>query len=170
MVDLKKIVTNEGNSLSDLSFDQPILLVFLRHFECIFCQQALQDLSGYKKDIDSIPLHLIFVHMGKPEIAEEFFGKYNLSGIQHISDPQCHVYNKFGLTKGNMSQLFGLQTWVKGFQAKKEGLKVSTKVIGDSLQMPGIFIIKEGSIKDRYIHKMASERPDYKALINCCSL
>ncbi|MDA8692469.1 SelL-related redox protein [Saprospiraceae bacterium] len=170
MVDLKKIITNNGDSLSDLSFDQPILLVFLRHFGCIFCQQALQDLSSYKKDIESIPLHLIFVHMGQPEIAEEFFGKYNLSGVAHISDPQCKVYNEFGLTKGNVSQLFGLQTWVKGFQAKKEGLKLSTKLIGDSLQMPGIFIIKEGNVKERYIHKVASDRPDYKALINCCSI
>ena len=108
--------------------------------------------------------------MGKPEIAQEFFAKYNLSGVAHISDPQCKVYNQFGLTRGNIGQLFGLQTWIKGFQAKKEGLKVSTKVIGDSLQMPGIFIIKDGHIVDRYVHKVASDRPDYKALINSCSL
>jgi peroxiredoxin len=170
LVDLKNINTNKGDSLSDLSFDQPILLVFLRHFGCIFCQQALQDLSSYRENIESIPLHLIFVHMGKPEIAEEFFERYKLGGVAHISDPQCTVYKQFGLTKGNISQLFGLQTWVKGFQAKKQGLKVSTKVIGDSLQMPGIFIIKDGSIKDKYIHKVASDRPDYEALINCCSV
>ena len=170
MVNLKNILTEQGDSLYVMSYEQPVLLVFLRHFGCVFCRQALQDLSEYHSAIKAIPIHLVFVHMAKPEVAEEFFEDYNLKGVDHISDIQCNIYGQFGLTKGSFSQLFGLQTWIKGFEAKKEGIDISTKRIGDSLQMPGIFIIKDGNIKDRYIHKVASDRPDYQALINCCNL
>ncbi len=169
MVDLKNILTDQGDSLYDMSYQQPVLLVFLRHFGCIFCRQALQDLSAHQSAIESIPVHLVFVHMARPEVADEFFESYNLTNVNHISDVQCKIYAKFGLAKGSFSQLFGLQTWMKGFEAKKEGLELSTKRIGDSLQMPGIFILKDGAIKDRYIHKVASDRPDYEALINCCN-
>jgi hypothetical protein len=35
---LSLIKTNKGNSISDLSDQSPVLLVFLRHFGCVFLQ------------------------------------------------------------------------------------------------------------------------------------
>lgn len=168
MVDLKNIKTHQGETLHDLSSGQLVLLVFLRQLGCIFCKQALQDLSGHQEMIKSNSMNLVFVHMAKAEIAEELFDEFEFKDISHISDINCTIYKQFGLTKGSFKQLFGLQTWIKGYEAKKEGINWSSKVIGDSLQLPGIFILKDGKILENYIHKFASDRPDYKKLINCC--
>jgi hypothetical protein len=168
LVDLKNIKTQRGENLHDMSSNQLVLLVFLRQLGCIFCKQALNDLSGYQELIRANSMKLVFVHMAKAEIAEELFNEFEFKDISHISDINCDLYKHFGLAKGSFTQLFGLQTWIKGYEAKKEGIDWSSKVLGDSLQLPGIFILKDGKILKNYIHKTASDRPDYDKLINCC--
>ena len=107
--------------------------------------------------------------MAQANEADENFDKFGLNNLEHISDPACSLYSDFGLSKGSFRQLFGLQTWKRGFDLKREGMKLSMKKIGDSLQMPGIFLICDGDIKESYIHKNISDKPDYEKLINCCA-
>ena len=167
-INIQSVYTNTHESLADLSREKPVLLVFLRHFGCIFCRQALTDVAKRKSDIDKKNIELVFVHMAKNKVAEQYFEEYGLINVKHVSSPDCKVYNDFGLGRGNLRQLFGLKTWIRGYEAKKEGIKASLTQIGDSLQMPGIFIINNGQIIDSYIHKVASDRPDYDKLIACC--
>ncbi len=109
--------------------------------------------------------------MAEAEIAERYFNRYNLPKAIHISDPECKYYKAFGLMKGNFTQLFGLQTWIRGFQAGlMEGHGIGPQ-LGDGFQMPGVFVIQDGEIKEAFIHKLASDRPDYENLVkNCCAL
>lgn len=164
------MTTNTGENLLDLSKDQLTLLVFLRHFGCTFCREALADLSENRLRIEALGAKIVFVHMSDNETADRYFERYQLSGAVHISDPDCTYYSAFGLTKGNFNQLFGLQTWVRGFQAGLvEGHGIG-KQLGDGFQMPGIFVIQDGEIRQRFIHKLASERPDYLELVRCCNI
>lgn len=163
--DLQSVFTNTHESLFDISQNKPIMLVFLRHFGCIFCREALNDLAEKRSFINSKNIELIFVHMSSIQDAESYFTTYNLANVKHISNPDCKLYQDFGLSKGNFGQLFGLKTWIRGFEAKRRGIEASLKQIGDSLQMPGIFFIKSGEIVDSYIHKNASDRPDYDKMI-----
>jgi len=156
-----------GRSLFDLSNDHILMLVFLRHFGCVFCREALHDLAEMRTDFASKNIKLVFTHMAANDIAENYFKEYGLNNPIHISDPRCELYSQFGLAKGTISQLMGLKTWVRGFQAKKKGIKFSSKAVGDSLQMPGIFMIFNGKIIDYYIHRKASDRPDYNKLAEC---
>ena len=155
-------------SLHEISLTQPVMVVFLRSFGCIFCKEALHDLAKLKDEIAQAHVELVFVHMASTLQADVFFENYGLKGTNQISDPTCKLYAQFGLSKGNFSQLLGLKTWVRGFEANAKGIGYSIKKIGDSLQMPGIFLICDGQIKESYIHKSASDKPDYLELINCC--
>ena len=161
-----KIITNTGESIHDISMDTPVLLVFLRHFGCIFCQEALADLAAMKADITAKNVELIFVHMANYETAESYFEQYKLNGIRHVSDESTELYAKFGLVKGNFNQLFGFNTWVRGFEAKRKGHTWAMRGVGDSLQMPGIFVIANGQLRGSYIHKRVSDKPDYEKLIS----
>lgn len=167
-INIQNVFTNTNESLAEISSQKPVLLVFLRHFGCVFCRQALTDLSSRKDKIDERNIELIFVHMASNQIADKYFDEYGLKDVKHISSPDCKVYQDFGLSKGSFRQLFGLKTWIRGYEAKKEGIEASLTQIGDSLQMPGIFIISEGQVIDSYIHSVASDRPDYDKLIACC--
>ena len=167
---LEKMVTNKGENLLNLSFVQPVLLVFLRQLGCTFCREALVDISKERKKIEGLGTKIVLVHMADPEVAEEFFSKFELPGIAHISDPECNYYRSFGLGKGTFTQLFGLSTWIRGFDIgviQGYGLEYGSH-LGDSFQMPGVFMLQDGEVKESYIHKLASSRPDYHELVKCC--
>ncbi|MCR9098645.1 MAG: SelL-related redox protein [bacterium] len=167
---LQEMVTNEGASLMALSENKPVLLVFLRHFGCTFCREALADISKEREDIEASGSELVFVHMTDNEIAERYFNRYGLEGVQHISDPECKYYTEFGLVKGNFTQLFGLQSWIRGFSAGVVAGHGIGPQLGDGFQMPGAFVIQDGEIKNSFIHKLASDRVDYLGLVKCCEV
>ncbi len=169
---MEGMLTNGGSSLWDLTFEHPVLLVFLRHFGCTFCREALSDIAKIKPRIEESGIKVIFVHMAENKIADRYFQRYQLAGAVHISDPKCEFYAEFGLVKGNFTQLFGLQSWIRGFQSGIiEGNGITYKQVGDGFQMPGVFVIQEGKIKDAFIHRLSHDRPDYEDLINnCCEV
>lgn len=172
--ELKKLLgemqTNEGNSLLELSQNRPVLLVFLRHFGCTFCREALADISQERKKIEEMGIRIVFVHMTEATIAERYFSRYNLEGATHISDPDKRFYQGFGLIKGNFNQLFGLQSWIRGFSAGVVSGHGIGPQLGDGFQMPGVFAIYKGKIEESFIHKLASDRPDYLELAKCCEI
>lgn len=167
----RKMQTNVGKNLYEHSMERPIMLVFLRHFGCTFCREALADISEKREVLESLGAKLVFVHMAESEIAERYFTRYNIPEAIHVSDPECNFYRAFGLMKGSFTQLFGLQTWIRGFQAGlMEGHGIGPQ-LGDGFQMPGVFVIQDGELKEAFIHKLASDRPDYEGLVkNCCAL
>ena len=169
---MESMKTNDGSNLWHRSFEQPVLLVFLRHFGCTFCREAHSDIAKIKDRIEEVGTKIIFVHMTDDKVAERYFQRYDLSGAIHISDPQCQYYAKFGLVKGNFTQLFGLQSWIRGFQAAIiDGNGVGYKQVGDGFQMPGVLVVHEGQIKEAFIHKLSHDRPDYEQLVlNCCEV
>jgi len=162
--------TSTGKTLLQLSKEGPVLLVFLRHFGCVFCKEALKDIAMKRASWTEKGVYIVLVHMSDNDTANTFFNKFGLHGITHISDPDCRLYAKFGLAKGTVSQLFGLKNWIRGFEVSGSGKAFpSLSQIGDGFQMPGIFLLQNGGIKQSFIHKTASDRPDYEALIDCCS-
>ncbi len=169
---LDEMFTNTGECIRDLSFKSPIMLVFLRHFGCVFCKESLSDIAERKKSLEENGVQVVFVHMGDDATATDYFCKFNLDGAVAISDPDQRFYTIFGLQRGSFFQLYGLQTWIRGYQVKKEkGFQLEmAKKLGDSTQMPGIFIIQDGEIKDSFIHRHAAERPDYDQLMQCCAV
>jgi len=166
---LKNTITKEGVSLYDLSMKHPLMVVFLRHFGCIFCKEALKDLSKKKAQLEMKGINLVFVHMSDHETAQEYFSNYDLNSFYSVSDPECKVYEDFGLVKGSFGQLFGLTVMIRGIQANMDGNAFSLKHIGDGFQMPGIFLINQGSIEESFIHNRVSDKPDYEDLISCCA-
>ncbi|MCC6726124.1 MAG: redoxin domain-containing protein [Saprospiraceae bacterium] len=169
---LEEMETSEGSDLLSLTQSGPVMLVFLRHFGCVFCKEALTDISKRRQAIESGGVKIVFVHMGDEQTANDYFAKFNLQGVTHICDPAQRYYRAFGLQRGSFTQLYGLQTWIRGYQVKKEldvELEMS-KHLGDSTQMPGLFVLQNGRIKERFIHRIASERPDYDKLVQCCMI
>lgn len=167
---LSQMATNTGETLVDLSHQQPVLLVFLRHFGCTFCREALADIAKERETLEQAGVKVVFVHMTTDTVAERYFNRYNLEGVSHISDPECKYYAEFGLVKGNFTQLFGLSSWIRGFSAGVVAGHGVGPQLGDGFQMPGIFVIQDGEVKDSFIHKLASDRPDYNKLVKCCTI
>ena len=104
---LREMTTNKGRSLYEINKVDPVLLVYLRYFGCSFCREAMNDLSKIREDLKNKGVRLICVHMDDNARAERFFVKYDLRGVEHISDPNHEYYRSFGLVRGSFQQLFG---------------------------------------------------------------
>jgi len=168
------VTQNSGESLTQITAQQPVLLVFLRHFGCSFCREAIADIAKRRKRLEAQGVRIVFVHMAPDkEVAEKFFRKYRLFPIDHISDPEKRFYQAFGLGRGTPAQLFGLMNWIRGFQAgvvEGHGFDYHSEEIGDGFQMPGVFVLQNGTIKHSFIHRHAWDRPDYEEIVSCCDL
>lgn len=168
---LALIKTNKGNSIADLSDQSPVLLIFLRHFGCIFCKDSMHEIAKRKDKFKKEGIQIVLVHMSDFETASTYFSEMGINDLEHVSDEECKIYAAFGLVKGSFSQLFGLKTWMRGFEiaATKQMLPSMTRV-GDGLQMPGIFLIKEGVIIESFIHNSVADKPNYESFIEVCHL
>lgn len=174
MIDIKNIDTEISythRSIYELSMEQPVMLVFLRHLGCIYCRESLIELSKRYSDWKSKNIKLILIHPSEQDEAEKYFEQFGFSEkVSSIADPTLKLYKKFGLKKGTPSQVFAFQNVVHGFQNLAKGIPMTLKFVGDGLQMPGIFIVKNGEICQQYIHKLPSDRPDYDYLASCCDI
>lgn len=155
--------SHNGRTMLELSNEGPLMVVFLRHFGCSFCREALSDLHMSRAQIEELGFNIALVHMSTPEEAEKMLDRYRLEGVHHFCDVQCDFYRAFGLKRGTVSQLFGLRLWKRGIDAMFKGHTVG-KLAGDGFRMPGVFFLYHGDIWGTYRHQTAADRPDYLEL------
>src|SRR5258707_7477004 len=86
------IRTESGMSLLALTEASPVLLVFLRHFGCSFCRQAISDVADLRGELARRDVRPVFVHLGTPERAKPFFDYYGIGDVEPVSDPEAVVY------------------------------------------------------------------------------
>ena len=164
---LQDFQTHDGQNLSQLTQDSPTLLIFLRHFGCTFCREALADIAQLEDKLTSMGTQLVFVHMSDEQKANTFFAKYSLQRAHFISDPNCRLYEAMELKRANFQQVFGWKSWARGIQAgiiKKHAVGL---LEGDGFRMPGAFLVYQNQILKSFKHRSAADIPDYQDLVSC---
>jgi len=156
-------ITDRGDSLLELSESAPRLVIFLRHGGCIFCRETLADLTRLRGAIEDTGVRLVLVHMGMPDESDGILTRYQLVGVDAVSDPLRELYQAFDLHQGTFVQLFGARAMARGVTATLKG-HVMGWLEGDALQMPGAFVVSHGAILRAFRHDSAGDRPDYVAL------
>ncbi|MEO6445139.1 MAG: SelL-related redox protein [Gemmatimonadaceae bacterium] len=160
---MAQALTNDGQSLLELSETAPRLVVFLRHEGCIFCRETLADLRGCQRDVERAGVRMVVVHMGMPDESEELMARYRLRDVEVLSDPLRSLYQAFRLQQGRFGELFGPRVLVRGMAATLKGHMLGN-LRGDGLQMPGAFVVSHGRILRAFRHESVADRPDYVAL------
>ena len=165
---LKSYQSQYGNSLDTLQNTKPVMLIFLRHFGCTFCKEALGDLAQQRTSLEKeYGLTMVFVHMADENYAREYFSNYRLQDAHRISDPTCTLYQAFSLERASFQQVFGVKSWLRGLYAfigKGHGIG---KLVGDGFRMPGVFLIHQNQIHQSFRHQTASDVPPYQQLASC---
>ena len=149
-----------GQSVADLSRQQTLLVLFLRHSGCTFCREALADLSRDRETLAARNIRPVLVHQGDAGKAPNYFAAYGLDDVSRISDPECQMYRAYELGRGELTQLFGPTVWWRGFVAAIVHRHGVGKLDGDGFQMPGAFIVRDNHLVKAYRHKTAADRPD----------
>jgi len=155
--------SHQGRTLKELSDNQPVMLVFLRHFGCSFCREALQDLAASKDRIEETGIALALVYMSRTAQGESFTRRYGLDSVEQFSDGTCELYCAFGLDRGKFAQVFGPKVLWRGLRTMFRGNFIGA-LAGDSFRMPGVALLHRGELHGFYKHQNVADRPDYVGL------
>jgi hypothetical protein len=162
---LGETYTESGRTLLDVVDERPTLMVFLRHFGCPFCRQALDDVARIESELTRRGIHAVFVHLGTPERAKPYFDYYKLSHVERVSNPDGSLYGHplFHLKRTNLFQLIRPSVWIKQLVGiiRDHGVGLIRE---DVFQMPGVFFLRDRAIVSFYRSRTIDDRPDYLAL------
>ncbi|GAC1621007.1 MAG: hypothetical protein PVS2B2_06830 [Candidatus Acidiferrum sp.] len=155
--------TQSGQSLAALSAEAPLLLVFLRHFGCTFCREAVVELQEKRSAIEALGTRLAFVHNGTEGKAIAFFRPHAMLDVPRIADPNAKLYLAFGLVRAEFRQYFNPESIFRSITSLLRGTGIGLPA-GDVQQMPGTFLFMNGEIHKAFRNKLVSDRPDYLAM------
>jgi peroxiredoxin len=164
---LASIHTESGASLLALTEASPVLLIFLRHFGCSFCRQAISDVADLREELARRGVRPVFVHLGTPERAKPFFDYYGIGDVERVSDPEARIYqNPVFLLSRIHPALTLLQPsvwvgWLKG-AIFKHGIGAIKE---DGEQMQGLFFLKGPKIVRQFRYRTIADEPDYLKLV-----
>lgn len=159
--------TESGRTLLDLVQTSPVLLIFLRHFGCSFCRQAISDVSGIRTELADRNVQPVFVHLGTPERAKPYFDYYDLSSVERISDPDAALYQNPAFALRRVHPAWSLISptvwygWLRG-ALFRHGIGTIQE---DGHQMPGLFFLKGPAIARSFRYRTIADQPDYLKLV-----
>jgi peroxiredoxin len=159
---LAAYASQDGQRLAELA-SRPLFLVFLRHFGCTFCREAVDTIAKKRHEIEARGCKLAFVHLGTEEKAQWFFKPYDLLDVPRFGDAEGRLYQAFGLLRAELRQYLNSESIMRMLLAWSRGHFVGLPA-GDVQRMPGAFLMDRGEIRKAFRHKLVSDRPDYVAL------
>jgi len=157
--------TESGKTLLELVDERPVLLVFLRHFGCAFCRQAIDDVSKIRAELTARRVQVVFVHLGSPERAQPYFDYYGLTDVERVSNPDGSLYRDpaFTLARVSVFQLFRPAVWIGWLKGAVFKYRIGL-LKEDIQQMPGVFFLRDRAIANVYRHRTIADRPNYLEL------
>jgi len=133
------------------------LLVFLRHFGCLFCREMVADLRHHSA-ADGERDRILFFYQGTVPEGREFFGNHWPSA-RGIADQPLKFYEGFGVPKATMAQAFSPTVWRSGIRTWSRGYRPGLPQ-GDIRQMPGLMWVQAGKIVWRHDFAHAGDHPN----------
>lgn len=143
--------------LRDQLDDEPTLFVFLRHFGCIFCREAIADIRAATEGDPEFPRTLFFFQ-GTPMEGRAFLRRYWPS-VRAVADPTGELYGAFGIERGGLIRNLGPAVWRARKRAIGKGHTNGPRS-GDIWRMPGVMLTRGHTIHWAHDVKHAADHPD----------
>ncbi len=124
--------------LADQWKTRTAVVVWLRHFGCVYCMEAAREMTAILPDIEKARGHLVLVGNGGPRHALAFRDRH-APGVTVLTDPELGSYRAIGARRGIVSTL-GPQTWGFALRALRRGARQSA-VKGHPFQQGGVMVI-----------------------------
>ena len=122
----------------------PIVVVFVRHYGCIFCRERAAEVRAHRAAIEQKGARIVFVGNGLPAMAREF-ATQNADGLPVLSDPSKRAFELAGMRRG-LSTVLRPSMLKNAWRAFRSGHR-QTKVQGDPWQQGGALVLgKDGVV------------------------
>jgi len=148
-------------TLRDQLGDGVTLLVFLRHFGCIFCREMVSDLRSAAESDPDYPDVLIFFQ-GSATEGRAFLRRY-WPEARAVADPEMALYELFGVRRGSFFEALGPSVLIAGGRARRKGFENGDRS-GDIWRMPGCFAVRGEKVIWQHRPAHAADHPDFARL------
>ena len=155
-----QIASADGKSLRELSTDNKLLVMLVRHQGCTFCREALADMRDVRDALKDRGYDMCVVHMSTVEQGRAMLDQHGLAGVHHFSDSDCVIYRAFDLQRGSFWQLLAPLILWRGLNVAIFRRLGFGPIVGDAFQMGGAFVLDRGEIVEQYRTTLASDRSD----------
>ena len=151
--------------LGQLWAERTAVLVFVRHFGCLFCKEQIATLGPLRGRVRSLGAELVVIGNGTVEQARAFRDDPQGTGpFPLFTDPTGQAYCAMGMRRGRRSVLtlrllkHVVRAWRQGFR--------QTDVAGDALQQGGVVIVAPTGVElYRFISREAGDHPPASSIL-----
>jgi peroxiredoxin len=150
--------------LASLWQERNALLVFVRHFGCLFCQEQVRALAEIAPQLEQANTDLAVIGNGTATFIAGFRQRSGFGG-QIFTDPTRASYAALALRRDLRSSL-NLKTISRAIAAFGSGSR-QTSVQGDPWQQGGVVLVNTGGqIVYRYASSFAGDHPPNDELVS----
>jgi peroxiredoxin len=163
------ITRPDGSSeaLSGLIVGRNTVLVFIRHFGCIFCREQVLRFKERLPDISGRGYDVLVIGQGAPEAARAFV-EAAAAPFPVVVDPSLEAFRRAGLRRSIVGTLLDPRAWVRALGAIKHGRP--GRLLGDPWQNGGVFVLdRAGHERFRHISRYAGDHPRLEAVLSAMS-
>ncbi|MGE3178448.1 MAG: AhpC/TSA family protein [Vicinamibacterales bacterium] len=144
--------------LDTLWTHQPVVLLFVRHFGCLFCRQQIAEMQPAVPRIRAAGAELYVIGNGSVEEARAFEEELQ-PGVGLLTDPTRQTFCALQMRSGLATVLRPSVLW-RSLRALRAGF-TQTRVAGDPFQQGGVVVIGPGGLERyRYVSRTAGDHPD----------
>ena len=170
-LDLKRIgqfTATDSNGLTH-SLDEtwskgPAIVVFLRHFGCLFCREQSAEFREHEAALARDGISVTYVSTGSVRAAQSFKRKMRLTGAVWV-DPERELYQAFGFRR-SVWALLRPTTWWNGLRALIRGFRQGA-TRGDPWQNGGVLVARpDGTIAFLFKSKGPGDKPQTDKVIS----
>ncbi|MEM9178039.1 MAG: SelL-related redox protein [Myxococcota bacterium] len=146
----------------EVSGDRVSLLVFLRHFGCIFCRETIADLRAASEANPDYP-DVLFFFQGSATEGRAFLRRY-WPEARAVADPELAFYERFGIRRATFLEALGPSVVIGARRRAQAKGHESGPREGDIWRMPGIFAVADKKIVWAHHPKHAADHPDFPGI------
>lgn len=148
-------------TLRDQLDEDVSLLVFLRHFGCMFCRETLSDLRAATENDPDFP-NVLFFFQGSATEGRAFLRRY-WPDARAVADPHLELYELLGIRRASFVEALGPSVLMARSRARKKGHRNGPRS-GDIWRMPGVLAVRGEEILWAHHPEHAADHPDFSKL------
>ena len=159
------VLDAQGHSveLGSLWRDRPAVIVWVRHFGCVYCVEQAREFSKARPRIEAAGARLALIGNGGVKHLAAFKAA-EAPDVTVLTDPALRTYNTIGARSGIWSTL-GLRTWGAGLRAFRSGARQG-RVKGHPFQQGGVMVVlPDNHIAFTHLSRSAGDHPTVESVL-----
>jgi len=156
-------IEGKARTIGSLWGPRPLVLVFLRHFGCLFAKQQTDELKRHHAALCATGAEVVAIGNGQIEEARAFATEEQLP-FSLLTDPTGQSYCAVELKRG-IGTALKPSVFARALRARWAGFH-QTKTVGDPLQQGGVLVFSAGGREVyRYVSDSAGDHPSMGAVL-----